>query len=147
MPVVRSTGILACAGVIGRKMPPQLNGVLETALYVDDIPRSVRFYETLLGLTLIDSSERLCAMGVAGRQLLLLCKKGASGDHDGSGNLHLAFAIAAPELEAWESWLAANGVDIESRRTWPRGGRSIYFRDPDRHLLEIATPGVWPAVY
>ena len=25
-----------------------------------------------------------------------------------------------------------------------RGGESIYFRDPDGHVLELATPGLWP---
>ena len=35
------------------------------------------------------------------------------------------------------------GVAIEGRNDWSRGGRSIYFRDPDRHLLELATPGLW----
>jgi catechol 2,3-dioxygenase-like lactoylglutathione lyase family enzyme len=24
-----------------------------------------------------------------------------------------------------------------------RGGTSLYFRDPDGHLLELATPGLW----
>jgi catechol 2,3-dioxygenase-like lactoylglutathione lyase family enzyme len=37
-------------------------------------------------------------------------------------------------------------VAIESRMEWPRGGKSIYFRDPDGHLLEVLTPGVW-AIY
>jgi catechol 2,3-dioxygenase-like lactoylglutathione lyase family enzyme len=26
---------------------------------------------------------------------------------------------------------------------WPRGGRSVYFRDPDGHSVELATPGLW----
>ena len=26
---------------------------------------------------------------------------------------------------------------------WPRGGESLYFRDPDGHLVELATPGLW----
>jgi catechol 2,3-dioxygenase-like lactoylglutathione lyase family enzyme len=55
----------------------------------------------------------------------------------------VAFSIAADELSAWEERLAAAGVAIEGRTKWPRGGDSIYFRDPDGHLLELATPGLW----
>jgi catechol 2,3-dioxygenase-like lactoylglutathione lyase family enzyme len=33
---------------------------------------------------------------------------------------------------------------VESRVTWLRGGTSLYFRDPDGHSLEVATPGLWP---
>jgi catechol 2,3-dioxygenase-like lactoylglutathione lyase family enzyme len=39
--------------------------------------------------------------------------------------------------------LTAAGVSLEGRTEWPRGGVSVYFRDPDDHLLEIATPGLW----
>ena len=66
--------------------------------------------------------------------------------HDGSGPLHMAFAIAADELPVWERRLGEHKVAIEGRTDWPRGGKSIYFRDPDNHLLELVTPGVW-AIY
>lgn len=123
---------------------PRLDGLLESSLYVEDLARSVRFYETVLGLELIASdAERLRALGVAGRQVLLLFKKKASADHDGDGRLHVAFAIPTSELAQWEKRLAEHGVAIETRTTWPRGGHSLYFRDPDGHLLELATPGVW----
>ena len=86
-------------------------------------------------------------MEAGDRQVLLLFKKGASratqSSHDGDGELHLAFAIAAAELAAWEAWLTENGIELEEKSAWELGGHSLYFRDPDRHLLEVATPGVW----
>jgi catechol 2,3-dioxygenase-like lactoylglutathione lyase family enzyme len=63
--------------------------------------------------------------------------------HDGGGRLHVAFAVAAADLPAWREHLAAHGVAVESTVTWPRGGQSQYFRDPDGHLIELATPGIW----
>ena len=63
--------------------------------------------------------------------------------HDGAGPVHVAFSIAAEDLAAWESRLLDSRIGIEGRSHWPRGGVSIYFRDPDGHLLELATPGLW----
>jgi catechol 2,3-dioxygenase-like lactoylglutathione lyase family enzyme len=127
---------------------PKLIGILETALYVDDLQRSVRFYQTIFGFEVIESGDRLSAMGIRSGQVLLLFKKGASaglpvGATDGEGQLHVAFAISAADFKDWEDWLKKREVKIELRRTWERGGRSLYFRDPDGHLLELATPGVW----
>jgi catechol 2,3-dioxygenase-like lactoylglutathione lyase family enzyme len=128
---------------------PRLDGVLETSLYVDDPERSARFYRELFGFEVVDAGERLIALGVTGRQqLLLLFKKGASASlpltpHDGDGRLHLAFAIPVSVLGAWEEHLRSHGVALLERKVWDRGGTSLYFRDPDGHLLEVATPGVW----
>jgi catechol 2,3-dioxygenase-like lactoylglutathione lyase family enzyme len=89
-----------------------------------------------------------------GGQVLLLFAKGSTTNtavlpggtippHDGSGRLHLAFAISAAELDAWRERLRSQRVPIEGEMTWPRGGTSLYFRDPDDHLVELATPGLW----
>ena len=136
---------------------PSLTGVIETSLYVDDLERASLFYEELFGLTRMEGDDRFRAYSVGGRSVLLLFKRGASncvtqlpwgklGPHDGSGPLHLAFAIPADDLAAWEQQLAAREITIESRVRWPRGGTSLYFRDPDNHLVELATPGLW-AIY
>lgn len=133
---------------------PSLTGVLETSLYVDDLDRASCFYEQTFGLTRIEGDDRFRAYSVGGRSVLLLFKRGASnrvtelpqgklGPHDGNGPLHLAFSISAEELPAWEKLLLERGIPIETRIRWPRGGTSVYFRDPDKHSVELATPGVW----
>ena len=129
-------------------MHPKTEGILESSLYVEDVTRSARFYEKIFGFRVIsDFGERGCAMEAGPRQVLLLFMKSGSramrSPHHGDGELHVAFAIRAEELTAWEDWLAENGIEAEEKRAWALGGQSIYFRDPDRHLIEIATPGVW----
>ena len=129
-------------------MHPRSEGILESSLYVKDVACSAQFYEKIFGFRIIsDFAERGCAMQAGNRQVLLLFKKGGSGliqsPHDGDGELHIAFAIPISELANWEAWLVENGIAVEEKRTWELGGRSLYFRDPDRHLIEIATPGVW----
>jgi catechol 2,3-dioxygenase-like lactoylglutathione lyase family enzyme len=136
---------------------PKLAGVIETALYVDDLDRARTFYVDVLGLELLTSDSRFLAFDVGGRNVLLLFRRGATLEvvhlpggtippHGGHGPIHAAFAIGADELPAWEKRLGDHDVAIEARTDWPRGGKSIYFRDPDNHLLELVTPGVW-AIY
>ena len=129
-------------------MRPKTDGILESSLYVSDVPRSALFYRETFGFAVISEfGERGCAMHTGPRQVLLLFKKGASrairSPHDGDGELHLAFAIPSDELPNWESWLQQRGIAVEEKRMWESGGWILYFRDPDRHLLELATPGTW----
>ncbi len=133
---------------------PKLDGVIETCLYVDDLDRAAAFYEGVLGLTAMTSDGRFRAYDVGGKSVLLLFRRGATlktvhlpggtiPPHDGHGPLHVAFAVAADELAAWDAHLAERGVAIEGRTEWAQGGKSLYFRDPDQHLIELATPGLW----
>jgi catechol 2,3-dioxygenase-like lactoylglutathione lyase family enzyme len=129
--------------------PPRVNGILETSLYVESAARSAEFYRRIFGFERLDPDEdlnhdtRLCPMRAGDRSVLLLFKKGATRDTDASGAIHIAFGISRSDLVPWEKWLAEQGVTIESRRTWKFGGEALYFRDPDGHLLEVVTPGVW----
>jgi catechol 2,3-dioxygenase-like lactoylglutathione lyase family enzyme len=127
---------------------PSIKGLLETSLYVDDLQRSADFYQSLFGFAPLVVSERLIAMAVKEGQVLLLFKKRGSlslerGQHDGDGQLHLAFAVDASEVELWRALLRARHIAIEEEIAWARGGESVYFRDPDGHLLEVGSPGIW----
>ena len=134
---------------------PAISGVLETALYVDDLPRAASFYEDILGLKRIFVDDRLAAFEAGPASVLLLFRRGSTLDavtmpggiippHDGHGPLHIALAIPAEALAQWEERLSERGVALESRASWPKGVTSLYFRDPDNHLVELATPGLWP---
>lgn len=133
---------------------PALGRLLETALYVDDLERAAAFYEQVLDLKTLSQDARFRAYDVGGTNVLLLFLRGATLEtvhlpggtippHDGHGPLHIAFAVPAGDLPAWEQRLDDNSIAVEGRTEWPRGGHSIYFRDPDGHLLELATPGLW----
>lgn len=135
---------------------PTINNILETALYVKDRAQSQSFYETVLGFrVLLDDGNRLTGMSVAdSRQVLLLFEEGRSTEgedtpggfippHDGHGPVHLAFAVSSDSLDTWHTHLRDNGVAIESTVHPPRGGTSVYFRDPDNNLIELASPGIW----
>ena len=133
---------------------PTIQRILETGLYVEDLERSVEFYRDALGLEVVGASPRLAAIHGGAATVLLLMVRGAMTEggespggwlppHDAEGRQHVAFAIAAADLPSWELRLRDGGVPIESRVRWERGGTSLYFRDPDGHLLELATPGVW----
>lgn len=133
---------------------PTIGRVLETSLYVDRLDRAVEFYERIFGFEKLLSDERFCAFDISGQQVLLLFVRGKATapvsipgglipPHDGQGQLHLAFTMQAADEEAWTQRLSAAGVEIESRVKWPRGGHSLYFRDPDRNLLELVSPGCW----
>ena len=135
---------------------PKVIGVLETCIYVEDVERSARFYERVFGFPRMDSNQRYCAFDAGAGTVFLLFRQGGTAEpvmtaggrippHGGSGNLHLAFSIRSEDLAIWEKRLGEQGVPIESRVHWDRGGHSLYFRDPDRHLVELATPGIWPS--
>lgn len=135
---------------------PPIEGIAETVLYVADLPRATAFYRDVLGFPLMTGDvARFQAFKAGGRQVLLLFQQGATLEpmpvpggiippHDGHGSLHIGFAITHEAYKPWLERLREQGIKIESETTWPRGGRSLYFRDPDNHLLELITPGIWP---
>lgn len=133
---------------------PLLTHILETSLYVAELERAEGFYRQVFGFEPLYRDHRMVALRVPAQGVLLLFLHGttdAGGDtpgghvpaHGSSGLQHLCFAIPKAALEEWEAHLAALGITVESRVTWPLGGVSLYLRDPDGHSVELATPGLW----
>jgi catechol 2,3-dioxygenase-like lactoylglutathione lyase family enzyme len=137
-------------------LPPlRLRGVLETALYAEDLAAAERFYRGALGLEKVSTE--------AGRHVFFRCQGsillvfnatqtskervvingGAIPLHGARGAGHVAFKVAREELPAWREHLCAVGIAIESEVSWPNGAHSIYFRDPAGNSLELATPDMW----
>jgi catechol 2,3-dioxygenase-like lactoylglutathione lyase family enzyme len=132
-----------------------ISRVLEACLYAADLDAAERFYVDVLGL------ERYSAM--PGRHVFFRCGAGmflvfnparTSGEpslvggalvpaHGATGPGHVAFAVADADILGWRTRLEAMGVPIESEVEWPRGGRSLYLRDPAGNCVEIASPKLW----
>ena len=131
------------------------HGVLETALYVDDLLVAEEFYSSVLGLERHSIDPERHLFFYCGKGMLLLFKTGATNHgglsigggeipaHGTVGPGHMAFRIWASELDPWRARLAANNVSLETEIICPQGGHSLYFRDPSGNSLELATPQLW----
>jgi catechol 2,3-dioxygenase-like lactoylglutathione lyase family enzyme len=124
--------------------------ILESCLYVDDLPRAERFYSDVLGLEVESRQEGRHVFFHCGQRMLLLFNPLASREssdhfppHGAFGPGHLAFGVREAELPAWVEQLERHGVAIERVIDWPAGGRSLYFRDSAGNSLELATPKIW----
>jgi catechol 2,3-dioxygenase-like lactoylglutathione lyase family enzyme len=127
-----------------------IEGIIETGIYVDDLDRAEAFYRDVLGLSVLArEAGRHVFFRVGTRQVLLVfnatttIQGGILPPHGSTGPGHFAFGVPAGSLPAWRQRLAQHGIAIEKEVTWPRGGSSLYFRDPAGNSVEILTPGVW----
>jgi glyoxylase I family protein len=138
----------------------QIRGIHHVTLICSDLERTAAFYRDLLGLSVVDKgvneddpSARHWFFGdtsAAPGTLLSFLEYPSLGEGGvGVGSTHhIALRVGTPEeLEAWREYLRAHGVEateVLDRKHF----RSIYLRDPDGHVIEIATevPGFKPPV-
>ena len=131
-------------------MNPKIHAVIETAIYVDDLDAAEDFYTNILGLPVIGKEQSrhvFFQVGDSSVLLVFLPQTTLKGDvlpsHGARGPGHFALGIEQQSLDAWRRHLNAHGVSIEREVEWPRGGKSIYFRDPAGNSVELVTPAVW----
>lgn len=134
-------------------MKPQ--GILEAVIYSQNLEAAERFYRRVLGLEMIGrSSERMLAFR-CGSSVLLVFNRRLSIErpvmgsrtpvppHGTAGPGHVCLAVYGDQIPLWIDRLTRERVQIEADFTWPTGGRSVYFRDPDLNSVEIAEPRIW----
>jgi catechol 2,3-dioxygenase-like lactoylglutathione lyase family enzyme len=128
----------------------KIHAVIETAIYVDDLDAAEDFYRRILGLQTIGKEDGRHIFFQAGESSVLLAfmaEVTLRGDilpsHGANGPGHFALGIDRQDLDAWRQHLVAQNVLIEKEVGWPRGGKSLYFRDPAGNLVELVTPGIW----
>ncbi|RIA55117.1 catechol 2,3-dioxygenase-like lactoylglutathione lyase family enzyme [Dichotomicrobium thermohalophilum] len=122
-----------------------ITGLDHIVLTVKSIERTCDFYEQMLGAEVIKYNGGRTALGL-GDQKINLHEVGkefepkANAPTPGSGDICL---ITTASLAQVEQNLLARGVEIEEgpiERTGARGPiKSIYIRDPDGNLIEIAS--------
>lgn len=135
--------------------PSGPSAILEAALYVDDLDTAERFYRETLGMAAIAKVEGRHVFFRCGDAVLLLFNAEATRlpppqgarlpvpPHGMTGQGHVCFSAKADEIERWKTHLESLGIAIEADFQWPKGGRSIYFRDPSGNSIEFAEPRIW----
>lgn len=113
-----------------------------TVIFVRDLAAMRRFYEDILGFSLLrELSPGWIEYRVGGNTLALAKPSLTASDvptPDGSAALQLAFKVSAPEVDRCADELVRQGVNLLSPPTDRAfGHRTLFFRDPDGNLLEV----------
>jgi glyoxylase I family protein len=134
----------------GQQPRLRISGLHHVTIICRDAGRSADFYRNVLGLRLVkqtvnddDQGARHLIFGdERGRPgTLVTCLEYPQLDEGkvGIGSTHhFAFAVgSAEELEGWRAYLQSRGLpctDVLDRELY----KSVYLRDPDGHLVELA---------
>jgi len=131
-------------------MTLKIHSVIETGIDADSLDAAEDFYGRILGLPVIQKDpDHHLFLQVGDSDVLLVFLPDASrkGDslpaHGATGPGHFALGIPRQDLDRWRQHLTSHGIPIEQKVDWPRGGKSLYFRDPAGNLVELVTPGIW----
>jgi glyoxalase family protein len=132
---------------------PSLAGIHHVTLICSSLERTAAFYRDVLGMTLVkemrnadDANARHFVFGDAGATpgtVVTFMEYPAMPEGSvGRGSTHhLALRVRSlAELESWRVHLIGHGVPCSE--VMDRGYyHSLYLRDPDGHILELATDG------
>lgn len=128
---------------------PSVEHLVEAAIYADDLDKAESFYRNVLGLEMLTKEPGRHVFFRVGEAVLLVFRAeetltgGMLPAHGARGPGHFALGIPTESLDAWKEHMRVHGVEIEKEVEWPRGGKSLYFRDPAGNSVELVTRGLW----
>jgi catechol 2,3-dioxygenase-like lactoylglutathione lyase family enzyme len=132
--------------------PARPQGVLETALYANDLDAAVEFYDGVVGLREETRADGRHVFFRCGPGMLLIFRAEATRvpggplpvpPHGATGAGHICFKVPRESLDHWAAHLLQKGVEVEADFQWPNGARSVYVRDPAGNSVEFSEPKLW----
>ncbi len=131
-----------------------IRGVLEAAVYAEDLEAARSFYGGVLGLPEIVAQQGRHVFFRCGATVLLVFRAAATRQppepdglpvppHGTTGAGHICLTVVEDDLPAMAQHLIEAGIAIEADFRWPHGPRSIYVRDPAGNSVEFASPALW----
>ena len=125
---------------------PRLDGGPQTIHLVEDVARSIAFYQDYLRLEKRDGdTDRYVEFDSGDGGVLLIVKRDGSIAPMAKPTMvgapsSLTFTVEEKGFESWKKWLGKKGVEVEREGRLVHGGRSLVVRDPDGRRIEFKTP-------
>ncbi len=138
---------------VTRSIPPP-EGILEAALYVDDLDAAEKFYGDVLALERIQRVANRHVFYRVGAAVLLLFNADETEQPPGNPDLpvpphgargpgHVCMTLSRDQIEEMRKHLLEWNVPVEAEFDWPNGARSLYIRDPSGNSVEFAEGHLW----
>ena len=117
------------------------DGVLHFTIPVKDLDRSEKFYKEILGMQRVRRNDHMVFMQSGNDNFVLtFSEKPVDPNPDNRHDIHSAFRVTPEEYDRAKKFLAEKNIAIikeEDRQKGTFQGRSAYFHDPDRNVIEI----------
>lgn len=130
-----------------------LGGIMETAIYADDLEAAEQFYGEVFGLEMVRRLPGQFVFFRCGQQMLLIFdpEKSRKADernpiprHGTAGQGHFCFRVKdSTEVDAWRDRFIALGIAVEHYHRWCNDSRSVYIRDPAGNSVEVGEGRLW----
>ena len=117
-----------------------IHGINHVTFSVSDLDKSILFYQGVFEAKLLLRGEGMAYLELCGLWLALNVQADIPRQEIKQSYTHLAFTLAAADIQPMKQRLERLGVDLRPDRSRITGeGQSLYFADPDGHLLEFHT--------